>query len=62
MLGREFRFSGGGDIKDCDEQAWTAMLPGRCDISEGRGYKEMILAATPDPDRTEPYRLRGKRV
>lgn len=57
-----YLFMHANTIKDGDEQAWTAMLPGRCDISEVRGYKEMILAAKPDPDRTEPYRLRGKRV
>lgn len=57
-----YLFMQANTIKDGDEEAWTAMLPGRCDISSVKGYKEMLLAAMPDPERTEPYRLRGKRV
>ena len=57
-----YLFMNANTIKDGDEQVWTAMLPGRCDISSVKGYKEMLLAAMPDPERTEPYRLRGKRV
>ena len=49
-------------VKDGDEQAWTAMLPGRCDISDAAAYRERLFSAVPDPLRTEPYRLRGKRV
>ncbi len=49
-------FMNADTIKDGDEEAWTAMLPGRCDISAVKGYKERLLAAMPDPDRTEPYR------
>ena len=49
-------------IKDGDEEAWTAMLPGRCDISDAVAYREKLFSAVPDPERTEPYRLRGKRV
>lgn len=49
-------------IADGDEQAWTAMLPGRCDISDAEAYREKLFSAEPDPMRTEPYRLRGKRV
>ena len=57
-----YLFMNANTIKDGDEQAWTAMLPGKCDISSVKGYREMLLAAMPDLDRTEPYRLRGKRV
>lgn len=57
-----YLFMNANTIKDGDEEAWTKMLPGNCDISGIRGYKEMILAAVPDPHRSEPYRLRGKRV
>ena len=57
-----YLFMNANTIKDGDEQAWTAMLPGKCDISSVKGYREMLLAAMPDPERTEPYRMRGKRV
>ena len=49
-------------IKDGDEDFWTALLPGRCDVSDANVYRERLLEAVPDPIRTEPYRLRGKRV
>lgn len=49
-------------IKDGDEDSWTALLPGRCDVSDAKVYRERLLEAVPDPIRTEPYRLRGKRV
>ena len=51
-----------GKIKDGDEEAWMSMLPGKSDISSAIKYREMIFTAAPDPDRTEPYKLRGKRV
>jgi transposase len=57
-----YLFMNANTIKDGDEEAWLTMLPGRCDISGIKSYREMLLAATPDSDRTEPYRLRGKRV
>ena len=57
-----YLFMHANTIKDGDEEAWTAMLPGRCDISVIRSYREKLFAAMPDPERTEPYRLRGKRV
>ena len=57
-----YLFMHANTIKDGDEEAWTSMLPGRCDISVIRSYREKLFAAMPDPDRTEPYRLRGKRV
>lgn len=49
-------------IKDGDEDAWTAMLPGRCDISDAVIYREKLFNAVSDENRTEPYKLRGKRV
>jgi hypothetical protein len=49
-------------ISDGDEEAWTEMLPGRCDISDAVAYREQLFSAVPDPERAEPYRLRGKRV
>lgn len=49
-------------IKDGDEEAWTALLPGRCDISDAVVCREHLFSAVSDPERTEPYRLRGKRV
>ena len=32
------------------------------DISQGRLYRESLRTAKADPDRNEPYVLRGKRV
>lgn len=49
-------------IKDGDEEAWTRMLLGKCDISSVKAYRQKILTAKPDPNRTEVYKLRGKRV
>lgn len=49
-------------IKDGDEEAWTRMLPGNCDISSVKAYIQKILTSKPDPERTEVYKLRGKRV
>ena len=49
-------------IKDGDEEAWTRMLPGNCDISSVKAYRQKILTAKPNPERTETYKLRGKRV
>ena len=55
-------FLNANTIKDGDEEAWTKMLPGRCDISSVKVYRDKIMTAKADPSRTEPYRLRGKRV
>ena len=49
-------------IADGDEEAWTNLLPGRCDISSARTYRELLFTAKPDSNRTEVYKLRGKRV
>ena len=49
-------------INDGDEEAWTALLPGRCDISDAVVYREQLFSTVSNPERTEPYRLRGKRV
>ena len=49
-------------INDGDEDAWTAILPGRCDISDAVTYRVKLFNAVPDENRTEPYKLRGKRV
>lgn len=52
-------------IKDGDEAAWTALLPGNVsgkDLEAAVAYRTALLAAEPDTGRTEPYRLRGKRV
>ena len=52
----------GNSIKDGDKEGWRRMLPGKSDISSGKRYREQLRVAFADPDRTEPYRLRGKRV
>ncbi len=49
-------------IEDGDEEAWTELLPGKCDISSAKAYRELLFSAVPDPTRTEVYKLRGKRV
>lgn len=49
-------------MPDGDEEAWTKMLPGKCDISSATAYKEKLFKAKPDKKRTEDYKLRGKRV
>ena len=49
-------------MNDGDRNGWRKMLPGQSDISQGRLYRESLRAAKADPDRNEPYVLRGKRV
>lgn len=51
-----------GKLEDGDEKAWMAMLPGKSDISSAIKYREKIFNAIPDSKRTEPYKLRGKKV
>lgn len=36
------------------------LLPTKVNLSETKKYLEKINAAVPNPDRTEPYILRGK--
>ena len=50
------------DAYDGDREGWRKMLPGQSDISPGRLYRESLRTAKADPDRNEPYVLRGKRV
>ncbi len=49
-------------IPDGDEEAWTNLLPGKCDISSAKAYKEKLFTAKPNKKRKEVYKLRGKRV
>lgn len=49
---------GGGCKSDAD---WDALVPGRVDISEVDHYYDLISSAKADPERKEPYILRGKR-
>ncbi len=52
-------FNKGGECKsDAD---WDALVPGRVDISEVDHYYDLISSAKTDPERKEPYILRGKR-
>ena len=37
-------------------------IPSKSDISSAIKYREKIFNAIPDPKRTEPYKLRGKKV
>jgi len=43
-----------------DEQ-WDSFLPSRVDLSETKTYLEKINAAIPNPGKTDPYILRGKK-
>ena len=45
-----------------DTDKWETLLPGKCDISDAARYREKLFLAKSDPERTEPYQLRGKRV
>lgn len=54
-------FMNAGSIKDGDRDAWRAILPGRCDLSDAREHLRLVAGAKPDAARTEPYVLRGKR-
>ncbi len=55
-------FLNGGDIKNGDVKGWTTLLPGECDLSDAIKHRESLADAKPDPARTEPYVLRGKKV
>ena len=52
----------GNRVKDGDRNSWRNMLPGQSDTSQGRLYRESLRTAKADPDRNDPYVLRGKRV
>ena len=56
-----YLFSHAGNVPADDEDAWTALLPGKVDLSEVKAFRDKVRKAIPDPDRTEPYILRGKR-
>jgi len=43
------------------DEDWDALVPGRADLSEVDDYYAMLRSAVPDPDRTQPYVLRGKK-
>ena len=55
-------FINGNRVKDGDRNGWRKMLLGQSDISQGRLYRKKLRTAEADPDRNEPYVLRGKRV
>ncbi len=55
-------FLNAGGIKNGDEEGWTGILPGRCSLADAIKHKEIIASAKPDPNRTEPYILRGKKI
>ena len=55
-------FLNGGNIKNGDNKGWTAILPGECSLDDAVKHRELIANAKPDPDRTEPYVLRGKKI
>lgn len=51
-------FHAGSCRTDAD---WDALLPGKADLSGIDGYYALLQSAKPDPLRTEPYVIRGKR-
>ena len=46
-------------VWDGDGEGWVDLLPGHCDITKAYEYRMKLQEAKPDPDRTEPYMLRG---
>lgn len=55
-------FLNAGAVRNGDVEGWTTLLPGRCDLSDAIEHKILLATAKPDPNRTEPYVLRGKKV
>jgi len=55
-------FLNAGSINKGDADGWTAILPGNCNLSDAKRHRELVAAAKPDPARTEPYILRGKKI
>lgn len=43
------------------DEDWDALVPGRADLSSIDDYYAMLRSAVPDPGRTQPYILRGKK-
>lgn len=44
------------------EEDWEGLLPWNIPMEEARPLREFLLSAKPDPNRTEPYMLRGKSI
>lgn len=61
-----YLFFNSNTIEDGDEKGWTNLLPDKIDrvamVATVANYRQKLLEAKIDFDRTEPYRLRGKRV
>ena len=43
------------------DEDWDALVPGRADLGEVDDYYARLRSAMPDPNRTQPYVLRGKK-
>jgi len=52
-------FDNAGGCRTDDD--WDALVPGRVDLSEIDDYFTRLRSAMPDPNRTQPYVLRGKK-
>lgn len=52
-------FDNAGGCRTDDD--WDALVPGRADLSEVDDYYTRLRSAIPDPNRTQPYVLRGKK-
>ena len=55
-------FLNAGGIKNGDAEGWEKILPGRCSLTYAIEHKNTIASAKPDPNRAEPYILRGKKI
>ena len=44
-----------------NDEDWDNLLPTKVDLSKTKIYLEKINAAVSNPERTEPYILRGKK-
>ena len=44
------------------QEDWEGLLPWNIPMEEARALRDFLLSAKPDPERTEPYILRGKSI
>ena len=49
-------------VKDGDREGWRKLLPGFSSIDDAVEHRKFVQGAKPDPDRTEDYILRGKKI
>lgn len=55
-------FLNAGNVRNGDKEDWRELLPGRGDVSDAVELRNRIAGAHPDPEKSGPYILRGKRL